>query len=189
MHIMFKKLAVCAVSVVGITALNLQAHGDFDRQPAAAFFATLTALCGARYEGHMTFPTEGQDSFAGKLLVATVRDCGEDEIRMPFVVGEDTSRTWVLSNTDAGLLLKHDHRHADGTEDEQSNYGGTAHTAGTALRQSFLADAFTAELIPAAATNVWTLSLDKEMTTLTYHLTRHGRPRFTAVLTRVSNQP
>jgi hypothetical protein len=57
------------------------------------------------------------------------------------------------------MRLKHDHRHEDGTEDEVTRYGGDTADFGTATRQSFPADAFTAELVPAAATNVWTVEL------------------------------
>lgn len=44
--------------------------------PQGAFFATLGDLCGARFEGEMTFPTEGRDDFAGEVLVAEVEECG-----------------------------------------------------------------------------------------------------------------
>jgi len=63
-------------------------------------------------------------------------------------------------------------------------YGGMAGTTGTSLVQSFAADAHTATLIPAAATNVWTVSLSPDSLTLTYHLARNSQPRFTAVLQR-----
>ena len=111
----------------------------------------------------------GQDSFAGKLLVAEFKKCSDSEVRVPFAVGDNTSRTWVFTKTDAGARLKHDHRHADGSLDEVTNYGGDASSDGTELSQSFAADAFTAELIPDAATNVWTVSLSEDLQTLTYH--------------------
>ncbi|MBI2381661.1 MAG: hypothetical protein HYV16_13000 [Gammaproteobacteria bacterium] len=150
----------------------------------AAFFQGLKSLCGARFEGQMSFPTSGQDAFAGKRLVAEIRDCGEKEIRVPFAVGEDRSRTWVFTRGPDGLQLQHDHRHADGTPDAQTLYGGLARDTGTAHAQSFAADAYTAKLIPAAASNVWTVSLSTDGQELTYHLERHGQPRFTAVLKR-----
>lgn len=151
------------------------------------FFASLKGLCGARYEGAMTCPVDGRDDFAGKLLVATVTSCSDDEIRVPFLVGEDRSRTWIFSRTAGGLQLKHDHRHADGTPDAVTMYGGMASASGTPLVQSFAADEHTAKLIPAAATNVWTVSLSADRETLTYHLERDGKPRFTAVLKRVKS--
>lgn len=149
------------------------------------FFARLRSLCGTRFEGASTFPTDTTDSFAGKKLVAEVASCTEGEVRVPFAVGEDRSRTWLFTRVGSGLQLKHDHRHADGTPDAVTMYGGMAGLAGSALSQSFAADAHTAQLIPAAATNVWTVSLSADGRRLTYHLERNGRPRFTAVLTRV----
>lgn len=153
------------------------------------FFSNLKGLCGARFEGKMTFPADSQHDFAGKLLVAHVASCGDEEIRVPFLVGEDRSRTWIFTRTADGLQLKHDHRHADGTPDEVTMYGGMASGTGTPLAQSFAADAHTAKLIPAAATNVWTVILSADGKSLTYHLERDAKPRFTAVLERVEARP
>jgi len=150
------------------------------------FFAALTALCGAHFVGSMTYPVDGQDDFAGKTLVAHVATCSTDEIRVPFAVGDDGSRTWIFTRTATGLQLKHDHRHADGTPDAITMYGGMASTTGTSLVQSFAADAYTAGLIPAATTNVWTVSLAADGSRLTYHLERDAAPRFTAILDRAS---
>ncbi len=152
------------------------------------FIKNLSSLCGTRFEGQMTFPTEGQDSFKGKLLVAEFARCSELEVAIPFAVGEDTSRTWLVSAIEGGLQLKHDHRHADGTPDKISLYGGRTLTDGSATQQSFAADEHTKKLIPEASSNVWTLSLSKDMSTLTYYLERHQKPRFRAVLTRVSSE-
>ena len=143
----------------------------------AAFFERLSALCGATFDGYMSFPDDPEHAFAGKLLVAHVETCGEDEIRVPFAVGEDRSRTWIVSRRD-------DHRHADGTPDEITLYGGWATGPGDSLSQSFAAHEHTARLIPEAATNVWTLSLSEDGTSLTYDLRRHDRPRFRATLNR-----
>ena len=72
----------------------------------------------------------------------------------------------------------------NGTPDEVTLYGGTTEETGTAFAQSFPADAYTANLIPEAATNEWFLSLSEDGSELTYYLERHGKPRFKAVLTR-----
>lgn len=150
--------------------------------PRSAFFKNLAAQCGSIYEGYSSFPEEG--SFAGRLLRAEIAECSDDEIRVPFAVGDDHSRTWIITSSERGLLLKHDHRHEDGTPDEITMYGGWATDAGDVFVQSFAADAHTHELIPEAATNVWTLTLDPENSTLTYYLERHGEPRFKATLER-----
>lgn len=156
-------------------------------EPQAEFMRNLVNLCGARYEGEMTFPPDGQDSFKGKRLVAELENCTDEEVKIPFVVGEDQSRTWIISQTKAGLELKHDHRHADGTPDEVTMYGGLTVEEGSGRQQSFPADIYTQELIPDAATNVWSLRLSDDNTTLTYHLQRHNKDRFIAVLKRVKS--
>ena len=149
-----------------------------------AFFNKVKSMCGARFEGKSVFPEDPGDAFRGQLLVAVIESCGDDEIRIPFMVGPDTSRTWVLTRTVTGLQLKHDHRHADGTPDEVTLYGGVAVDAGSPFSQSFPADSYTADLIPEASTNEWFLSFNEQGDELTYYLERHGQPRFKAVLSR-----
>ena len=126
-----------------------------------AFWKNLQALCGQAFEGKIVEGTAPSDAaFKGQKLVMHVLGCGPDEIRIPFHVGTNRSRTWVITRTPAGLRLKHDHRHEDGTEDKVTQYGGDTAAAGTAGRQDFPADAFTAQLIPAAATNIWTVLIE-----------------------------
>ena len=115
--------------------------------PQDAFFERLSALCGKAFEGRVASPAVDADAaFAGKRLVMHVRNCSTDEIRIPFHVGEDRSRTWVVTRTGAGLRLKHDHRHEDGSEDALTRYGGDTVQAGTAERQEFPADRFSKEM-------------------------------------------
>lgn len=145
------------------------------------FFQNLTKLCGQRFEGETEFPTDPNHPLAGKKLVMIVESCNEKEIRIPFHVGEDKSRTWILTLTDKGLLFKHDHRHADGTPDRITMYGGWAAPNGTPHMQRFPADAETAKLIPEAATNVWMLQIIPEKHQFTYYLERNNEPRYKAV--------
>jgi hypothetical protein len=159
------------------------ASGNDGPSPRDAFFHRIASLCGSAFEGYSSFPPDPDHSFAGRLLVATVSVCTENEIRIPFAVGEDQSRTWILTRDDRGLLLKHDHRHEDGTPDEITMYGGWATEGGAERSQSFAADEHTAQLIPEAATNVWRLSLSADGRELTYYLERHSEPRFEATLT------
>jgi hypothetical protein len=149
-----------------------------------AFFDRVKSMCGARYEGESVFPEDPGDAFRGQLLVAVIESCGDDEIRIPFLVGPDTSRTWLLKRTTEGLQLKHDHRHEDGTPDEVTLYGGVAANPGSPLSQSFPADSYTADLIPEASSNEWFLSFSADGQQLTYYLERHGKPRFKAVLSK-----
>ncbi len=155
-----------------------------------SYYKSLLELCGKTFVGKTSYPLDPDHDFAGKKLVAHFKSCTNNEIRIPFSVGEDKSRTWIITNTSQGLLLKHDHRHKDGTPDEVTMYGGYAgeykNSKGTNLKQHFLADEHTAQLIPAAQSNVWTLSYDPESKQLTYNLERHQKPRYEATLSLVS---
>jgi hypothetical protein len=147
-----------------------------------AFFQQVSSFCGKQFIGQSNFPEDPGDAWRGKKLVADIQTCTAEEIRIPFNVGEDHSRTWILKRVEGGLRLQHDHRQADGTPDEVTLYGGTTLNAGSQLKQSFPADAYTADLIPEAATNEWFISFNEEGTELTYYLERNGQPRFRAVL-------
>ena len=148
--------------------------------PTADFFTRLSALCGKAFEGRIVSPPVASDaSFVGQRLVMHVRECTADTIRVPFHVGDDRSRTWVVSRTTTGYRLKHDHRHQDGAEDKVTLYGGDSVTPGTAIRQLFPADAFTKALLvrennPAGANNVWAVEVDPGRL-FAYELRRPGR--------------
>lgn len=144
-----------------------------------AFFARFTALCGKTFQGKVVTTDPADASFAGKPLVMQVATCSKDEIRVPFHVGEDRSRTWVITRTPNALRLKHDHRHADGTEDAVSQYGGDTTTPGTASRQEFPVDAaskamFVREDRSVSLTNVWAIEIEPGQT-FAYELRRPGR--------------
>src|SRR3546814_1150169 len=71
----------------------------------------------------------------------------------------------VLTRTDGGLRLKHDHRHADGSEDAITMYGGDTSGPGTATRQEFPVDAdsvamFTAADMTASNNNTWAMEIE-----------------------------
>lgn len=139
------------------------------------FWNELQSLCGNAYEGRVVEGTEPSDAaFAQERLVMHVRQCTPTEIRIPFHVGDDRSRTWVIAPTVDGYRLKHDHRHEDGSEDEITQYGGDSRAVSDALFVEFPADAYTAELLPAAATNVWTITIDPGKI-FTYALRRADR--------------
>jgi len=123
------------------------------------FWENLKAHCGKAYEGELATDAPN-DTFAGKRLVMHVRECGDNVIKIPFFVGDDRSRTWVLTKqTDGTIELKHDHRHEDGTDDEVTMYGGTSPNTLNSRLQFFPADQHTRDMIPYAATNVWWITL------------------------------
>ena len=178
-----KILLACVLFAAQLFSFAVEGGGAADKRGVAAqkaFFKNMKKLCGRKFEGATDFPPDPAHPLAGKRLVMHVEKCGEREIRIPFHVGADRSRTWVLTMTADGLLFKHDHRHEDGTPDRVTDYGGLAAHDGTAAEQRFPADAFTAGLIPEAKTNVWTMRLDRTRKRFTYYLERDGAPRYRA---------
>lgn len=151
-----------------------------EQQPSEKFWAKLETHCGQAYEGKIISGGKEGDGFTGKKLVMHIRSCKKNDIRIPFFVGEDKSRTWVLTkNADNILKLKHDHRNPDGTEEKSTQYGGTSSNVGLENLQLFPADAFTTNLIPAAATNVWWFTIEDK--SFTYNLRRIGNDRLFTV--------
>lgn len=148
--------------------------------PADAFLARIATHCGQAFEGRVLVdePAQAESPFAGKTLVMHVRECNADGLKVPFHVGDDHSRTWVLTRTPDGLRLKHDHRHEDGSEDAVTQYGGDTAAAGTAQRQAFPVDAdsiatFEREGLNASVTNTWAMEIDPGQRFL-YELSRPG---------------
>ncbi|MEN1941758.1 hypothetical protein WCE39_11790 [Luteimonas sp. MJ174] len=158
-----------------------------DAAPADAFLAALADHCGQAFAGRIVAnePASPEpDAFEGKDLVMHVRGCDDPTrgLRVPFHVGDDHSRTWVLTRTDDGLRLKHDHRHEDGSPDEQTMYGGETATAGTAVRQEFPVDAESIELFgrtgaDVSTTNTWAMEIEPDSRFL-YELSRPGGRMF-----------
>ena len=152
-------------------------------RPADAFLAAIAGHCGQAFEGRIVANTPKSpepDAFEGKRLVMHVRGCDTPtrELRVPFHVGEDRSRTWVFTRTGEGLRLKHDHRHEDGSDDAVTMYGGDTRAAGTAMRQEFPVDAasiamFRKEGLEASLTNTWAVEIDPGKRFL-YELSRPG---------------
>lgn len=151
------------------------AEAAITADPHDAFLDHLRSLCGRAFRGEALL-TSGP-GFEDEMIMH-VRRCEEDEVQIPLHVGENRSRTWIITRTAEGLRLKHDHRLEDGSDDPVTQYGGDTAEPGTELQQSFPADDFTAELLPEAATNVWTITVTPGER-LRYHLTRHGEPRAT----------
>ncbi len=110
---------------------------DPEIAPQDAFWANLVALCEAAAEGELLQAPDDQIDPEAKLIVH-FWECGDEELRFPLHVDDNRSRTWVLIRHDDALELRHDHRHADGSEEENTWYGAQTITDGTANRQEFL---------------------------------------------------
>ena len=166
--------AVACLLLAGCT------HVPATTDPADAFFAALSSHCGKAYAGSIVAnePRPAMpDAFEGKPLVMHVRGCDSGALRIPFHVGQDRSRTWVVTRTADGLRLKHDHRHEDGTPDVLTMYGGDSRGPGTATRQEFPVDVesialFEREGSSASVTNTWAMEISAGE--FAYELSRPG---------------
>jgi hypothetical protein len=146
---------------------------------ASAFFSNLTAICGKSFSGKLVAGDASDADFAKADMRAHVRECSDSEIRIAFDVGEDRSRTWIISKVGEGLRLKHRHLLKDGTVDPVSNYGGDTANAGSAMRQEFPVDDFSKQMFvnegrTISTTNVWAFEL-RSAVKLTYELSRPNR--------------
>lgn len=151
-------LALSALSLASCTGYAPKtAHDDF--------MSSLRQLCGKSFAGRLV-STDVQDAdMVGQMMIMHVASCTANEIRIPFHVGENRSRTWLISQQTNQLRLKHRHRHLDGSEDNSSQYGGDTFNQGSSLRQEFPADDFSKALfirtnIPNSANNIWAIEVE-----------------------------
>jgi len=143
------------------------------------YFDRLRALCGQAFEGRVVTNEEADRDMAAARLFVQIRSCSDVELRIPFHVGNDHGRTWVVTRTATGLLLRHEHRSRDGSEAAPTGYGGETVAPGNPRRQEFPADRATRDLfvrenIPASITNVWAIEIVPGRL-LAYELRRPGR--------------
>ena len=167
--------------VMGALALMVAACGaqnqSNEKEPADQFFTALNAHCGKSYEGAVVSDDPQDEDWRAERMVIEFRECSDDEIRIPLHVGENRSRTWVVTRTEDGLRLKHDHRHEDGSEDAVTQYGGDSGDV-TASRAEFPVDQFSIDLfnredLTASVTNVWAMEIGGDQ--FAYELSREGR--------------
>ncbi|MFT6268631.1 MAG: hypothetical protein ACJAVV_001446 [Alphaproteobacteria bacterium] len=142
-----------------------------------AFFDSIAKHCGKAFEGKVVFDNDPSPAFDNKLVMH-VRSCTDSELQVPFHVGDDASRTWIITKTGSGLSLKHDHREKDGSDDELTMYGGHTVDAGYNNVQSFPADAYSQLLfvnlgIAQSVGNTWQMYVYEN--TFSYRLIRQGR--------------
>ncbi|WP_197023819.1 hypothetical protein [Microbulbifer sp. HZ11] len=174
-----------SVSALWLSGCDTKSHPTAQEHPADQFLKNIAAHCGQAFAGDITAnepPSDKPDPFEGEELVMHVRGCENpvQEIHIPFHVGDDRSRTWILTRTENGLRLKHDHRHKDGSEDAVTMYGGDTASAGTENRQEFPVDqesieTFKREGLNASLENIWAMEIHPDRYFI-YELTRpNGR--------------
>jgi len=180
----FKKLTFKLYLLVIITAfVSSPVQADFQDD----FWNKLASLEGLAFKGELSVGTEPSDkAFMSGDVIMHIWKVSDSEIRIPFHIGENHSRTWVITRTKDGLRLKHDHRHEDGSDDKTTMYGGDTFMKGTPIRQEFAADLYTGTLLPKSAKNIWAMELEVGKRFI-YELRREHQDRFFRVEFDLSN--
>ncbi len=168
-------------ALILLCAFLAQAAPAAEQQnPQDAFWAQLSVLCGKAFAGKLVSYDEQMDAgWLPERMVIHVRECSEQEIKVPLFVGDDRSRTWVLTRFNGGIRLKHDHRHEDGSEDAVTWYGGHTTDPGRSWRQTFPVDDYSKALfltsgLEGSLTNFWYMEVQPDRH-FAYGLTRAGR--------------
>jgi len=189
---LFEKIGLMAIAIIMFAACNV--GGDkkaekakvqdneisIENENSSAFYKNLQLLCGKSFSGREVFVKEGRESWADKPFTMHVTLCDDEQIHIPFHVGENTSRTWMFLNEGGKLRFRHDHRHPDGTPEDLTLYGGYATQSGTPFHQEFPADEYTIDVHPRSEGAVWIVSLSTDMTCFCYQLFHHGELLFQA---------
>ncbi|WP_194756766.1 hypothetical protein [Aliidiomarina indica] len=151
-----KVAAALGTSLIFLSACGTEQSQEADasevQSPQTQFFYQLATLCGQAYAGERVVARPGRDLLEGdEALIVHFRECSENRIWAPFHIEKpednswDRSRTWIYTLHDDHIELYHDHRHADGTPEDDSGYGGNTVTAGSPDRQMFIYTARTGE--------------------------------------------
>ncbi len=176
MQITKKTLLINALSLSScLISLSVSAAPS---QAQLQFFDQLKALCGKAFAGKTTVDNQPSPAFSGNMVMH-VRDCNDRQIQVPFVVGENRSRTWIITKTADGLQLQHQHKHEDGSDDQSTLYGGHTIKDGWPEAQSFPADDYSKDLFiktktPQSVGNTWHMYLYPNES-FSYRLSREGR--------------
>lgn len=168
-----KKYILLLISSLVVSWVNAQESNS------KAFMNAFKPHVGNYYEGTILAGGKEGDGFTGQRLLMHVMSYTDSEVKVPFFVGENKSRTWIFSWSNNLVTLKHDHRKSNGSPDEITFYGGTATNEGKHNMQMFPADAETEQLIDYAAYNVWWVTIDE--TKFSYNLRRIGSERVFSV--------
>lgn len=161
-----------------LCAVGMLVSCSAETPPGAELIARMNALCGKAFAGEITSNDPRDADWASERLVIHFRDCSPSEVRAPFHVGEDHSRTFIITQLEHGLRFKHDHRHEDGEPDALSMYGGETADKPTGLRADFPVDDFSREMFEeqgylASMDNVWSIEVTGD--SFTYELNRPNR--------------
>lgn len=180
---MFKQI------IIPITLFFMIACGEKPNKQEK-FLANYQEFCGYAYEGKATInEISSGGAFENVRLIMILETCEDDLIRMPFYVGSDHSRTWVIQMKDGHLHLSHDHRYEDGSQHEANFYGGYSDDRGTDFKQYFPADEQTIKERPGRLINTWSKAFDIEGGNYFYRLYQNDVLRFEVVFDLTNQLP
>jgi hypothetical protein len=176
---LLRSVVIAAVALSGCVSPRSAAEGGTQGD----FMAALARHCGKAYAGRLVSSDAADADMAGRAMVVHFRECSPTRMAIPFHVAAadgswDRSRTWLITRVPAGLRLAHDHRHADGSSDAVTMYGGETADRGHPGVQVFPVDAqsiatFRANGLDRSVTNVWRVEVTAA--TYAYQLSREGR--------------
>ena len=181
-----KSILLLTVCLLSFEPKSAQTSTVKTNAPDLVFWNELQKICGKAFAGTVAAAPADDTTFKHKALAMHVRSCEKNRIRIPFMVGDDRSRTWVLTRKSGRIELRHDHRHEDGKPDKVTMYGGWTTSLGTATRQMFPADQQTVDVVPAASTNVWWIDVIPGES-FGYNLRRMGSERYFSIKFSLKN--
>lgn len=150
--------------------------------PQQAFFDQMAARCGDEYPGRAVIAPESDPTFRPAFLGMRIESCTETQIRIPFLVDGDESRTWVLTLEDGDLVFTHEHMLEGDTLSSNSGWGGRAEAGtGTALFQHFPDHRWDPERVPQENRSHWRMRLDPDHGQFVYYLDRGIVPAYRLV--------
>jgi len=171
---MFMRTSLLLCAIVTLSACAGQGFR------ANEFMGRISLLCGHAYEGKIVSDDAADDAWRAERVVMDVQCIDKNNIRIPLHVGDNRSRTWVLTEDKGIIELRHDHRHDDGSEDALTQYGGFSTENSSGSRQNFPADQSTKDLfdregIPVSKQNTWAIEVRPTHNMFAYELSRPER--------------
>lgn len=149
-----------AAAFLAVLATAVPAAANEQPDLTAAWWQRLQALCGNAYQGQLVRAPADDRTFRDRRVVMHVRDCTPEQVRIPLVIDDDRSRTWIFTREGEGIRFQHDHRHPDGSPDTVTMYGGRTSNAGSDDTQMFPADDITAQVIAGSGQrSVWLVEI------------------------------
>jgi hypothetical protein len=140
------------------------------------FYNHFKRLEGKKFAGKETYISDTANSWSKLELEMYIREFTDTVIYVPFRVGNNTSRTWMIILEEGSILrFRHDHRHEDGTPEDLNLYGGYATKDGTQFKQVFPADDFTCQMLERICDNEWTAEFSKDLSKFYYSLRKKGK--------------